>query len=657
MENINSDNREPKCLSCEKYQANPRLGHTKCSVHRDCCGEYLWEPNNCEHCMLLRENYASMTTEERNALLQDLKVMLARMRFNKKARKVDWEYRMIVASFFDTNCPSTATPASYSDENRDSPSDYTDNYNSDGNIKQAAKDQSDDAQERDDNIPDLEQAIDGLDKDTLVSLLRASLQKARGAQQSKDSKYQENKKSRRRKRHHSPDHSTSGSEWERPFQPRLVELVDPLDQPGASNQDNLDNFIDNNNGELYLYVKPYHTFPSSSTVTLNGVVTPIKWHHTRQAFSVSKRSHQEEIPYMSAYQAHDTILAFQNLQPSPIIKDNLNRRCYTRHFTESSGLAKALRILQEDTPTVTNRLFRRKKDEKGATPFSQDTFKPVSMANFETGWTLTGTNFMEWAKGAIINLENVANELDLDYIPVVPIKYLEAEKEARAKLTNHMSGMDMLEVLTQGISELPAAANFALAISRHFTPALKDYTLSWITAKHDIRKYVLQGQTTSAAMNLQKSNIWEPTLFGKSVVTEERNRNSQGIKLQDNIGLHPSFNHGILRFGRYTPPDNLGKSYISRRSRSYSKPSNKGYASSHKRHYTKRYGGDYDSYTNSDYRNNYDQSTQQTRRPQQNKAQQNKQPQQPQTKNNGNNKGKSKNYGKGKGRNFQNNRK
>ena len=653
MEQIDSNNKEPKCLACEKYQAKPRLGHTKCSWHRQCCGYYLWEPNNCEHCLQLRENYASMTSDERNVFLQDLRVMLARMHYNKKARNEDWEYRMIVASFFDTNCPSTDSPASYSDENRISPSDYTDNYNSDDNVP-AANDQSDNAQKRDDDIPDLEQAIDGLDKETLVSMLRASLQKARGAQQSKGSKYQVNRKGRKRERQYSPDHSTSGSEWERPFRPHVV---DPIDLPSASNQDNIDHFICNSNGELYLYVKPYHTFPTSSTVTLNGVVTPIKWHHNRHAFSVSKRTHQEEIPYMSGFLAHDTILAFQNLQPSPLIKDNLNRRSYTRHFTETSGLAKALRLLQEDTPTVTNRLFRRKKDDKGASPFSQDTFKPVSMANFETGWNLTGTNYMDWARAAIINLENVANEIDLDYIPVVPMKYLEAERDTRAKLSNHMSGMDMLEVLTQGISEMPAAANFATAISRHFTPALKDYTLAWITAKLDVRKYVLQGQTSTAAMNLQKSNLWEPTLFGKSVVTEEKNRNTPGIKLQDNIGLHSAYNHGVLRFGRYTPPDNLGKGYVSRRSRGHARPSNRAYASAHKRHYDRQYSGDYDSYTNSEYRNtSYDQSTQQTRRPQ-NKPQQNKQPQQPQAKNNRNNKGKSKNYGKGKGRNFQNNRK
>ena len=127
----------------------------------------------------------------------------------------------------------------------------------------------------------------------------------------KDSKYQENRKIRKRRRQHTPDHSTSGSEWERPFRPQIV---DPIELPGASNQDNIDHFICNHSGELFLYVKPYHTFPTSSTVTLKGVVTPIKWHHTRHAFSVSKRNHQDEISYMSAYQAHNTILAFQNIQ-------------------------------------------------------------------------------------------------------------------------------------------------------------------------------------------------------------------------------------------------------------------------------------------------------------------------------------------------------
>ena len=62
--------------------------------------------------MLLRENYASMTSEERNVLLKDLRAMLVRMHYNMKAQGVEWEYRMIVASFFDTNCPSTASFAS-----------------------------------------------------------------------------------------------------------------------------------------------------------------------------------------------------------------------------------------------------------------------------------------------------------------------------------------------------------------------------------------------------------------------------------------------------------------------------------------------------------------------------------------------------------------
>ena len=180
MENTNSNNKEPRCLSCEKYQTEPRLGHTNCSGHRKCNGKHLWEPNNCEHCLVLREQYNTMPREERNAFLQDLRVMLERMNFNNKARGIQWEYRMIVASFFETNCPSTATPASDSGENRESPSDYCDNYMSDGNNFQANDNEGDNVQGKNYDIPDLEQAINGLDRDTLLSMLQASLQKAGG---------------------------------------------------------------------------------------------------------------------------------------------------------------------------------------------------------------------------------------------------------------------------------------------------------------------------------------------------------------------------------------------------------------------------------------------------------------------------------------------
>merc|ERR1712240_817519 len=51
------------------------------------------------------------------------------------------------------------------------------------------------------------------------------------------------------------------------------------------------------------------------------------------------------------------------------------------------------------------------------------------MVNFETGWSLTGPKYMDWAKGSILSMEKVADDLDLvEYIPFVPTNYLDKER-------------------------------------------------------------------------------------------------------------------------------------------------------------------------------------------------------------------------------------
>ena len=194
-----------------------------------------------------------------------------------------------------------------------------------------------------------------------------------GAHQSGSIKHLGSENGAKRRRHPSSDYSTSNSGSEpqylgssTPYQ-QLIE--DHRDLPGPSCQENLDTFMDSNTGDLYLYVKSYHIFPTNSTVTLNGVVTPIKWHHSRQAFTVLRRNHQEEIPYMGVYHAHDTILAFQNIQPGAVVTGNMNRKCYPKHFNESSGIAKALCILEEDTPSVIGKMLRKNNEDKPINPF------------------------------------------------------------------------------------------------------------------------------------------------------------------------------------------------------------------------------------------------------------------------------------------------
>ena len=47
---------------------------------------------------------------------------------------------------------------------------------------------------------------------------------------------------------------------------------------------------------------------------------------------------------------------------------------------------------------------------------------------------------------------------------------------------NHITGMDMLEALTDKLTDQPGTASYTQAISRHLLAYLKDFTLDWVTA-------------------------------------------------------------------------------------------------------------------------------------------------------------------------------
>ena len=78
---------ERRCDSDLNYEHNSILGHFKCSAHRDCAGELGWNPENCASCLQFKEDYALMSTEERNNSLKSLKWILKRMQKNFSSKK------------------------------------------------------------------------------------------------------------------------------------------------------------------------------------------------------------------------------------------------------------------------------------------------------------------------------------------------------------------------------------------------------------------------------------------------------------------------------------------------------------------------------------------------------------------------------------------
>jgi len=145
----------------------PKLGHLHCSVHRECAGSSHWEPDNCTYCLESKEQYASMSTEERNGFFQELREMLKRMHQNFKAQGIDWEYRMIVSSFLETELTPTSTPSSESSNLGEITPAPTDEHSHINNVSEPS----------DINI---ENILANFDREQLLSIVNASLKKTGG---------------------------------------------------------------------------------------------------------------------------------------------------------------------------------------------------------------------------------------------------------------------------------------------------------------------------------------------------------------------------------------------------------------------------------------------------------------------------------------------
>ena len=95
-------------LFLQKYATDPIVGHFRCSGHRDCAGETHWEPDNCDVCLKLRENYSLMAKDERDTTLSELRRMLKRMCGNLSKEKQEWEFRSILNDFLEEEVPSAS---------------------------------------------------------------------------------------------------------------------------------------------------------------------------------------------------------------------------------------------------------------------------------------------------------------------------------------------------------------------------------------------------------------------------------------------------------------------------------------------------------------------------------------------------------------------
>ena len=89
-----------KCDNCVTTKANPQLGHNKCKMHRACTRDLLWEPEECDICILHKNNISKWTAERRKHAIKDFYDMLQETSSALSTAERTWTFEEIRESFF-----------------------------------------------------------------------------------------------------------------------------------------------------------------------------------------------------------------------------------------------------------------------------------------------------------------------------------------------------------------------------------------------------------------------------------------------------------------------------------------------------------------------------------------------------------------------------
>ena len=533
-----------KCSDCAITKANPQLGHNKCKTHRPCTGDLLWNPEECDICILQRNNISTWTSERRKQPIKQFFDMLQETASALSTAERTWTFEETLESFFsiqnteapegehsripDNNVSDNTPIAKQSDLATGDPTTNNLLLQMMGSIKELSGILSNMGKETTQKI--------GQNKPVKRRRRTPSPQADDDDSEESDNDYQRSRKKKRktinsrknerrsRKRVRSPSQSSQDSsdsnESDDTTDTDRVSVVSKssasVSRPRKKRKGGEDYF--NDGSTIYFYTRDHRVI--GNKVWFNDELRDVKWHKTKNAFTLMNTVSNNEMPYMSATQAHEALVSCFNVVQDPSEKPGLDRRSYRVHFDDNSELAKAIRLIQESAPEALHSLFTggSAETEKFWKTFSKPTLKTPSMVNFSSGWNFSGKSYLTWAKNDKLNPLEFSGRLDLNFVPFIPPFYLEEETRTRSILVDSISGLSMLDSLAKELKENLILHTAVEAISRHYLPQLCDNSLRWMFAKMDVRKIVLQGSQNPQAIALLKSNMWEPTIFESEMI-------------------------------------------------------------------------------------------------------------------------------------------
>ena len=459
---------------CPNYASRcDKIGHSNCPIHRLCSGTTQWEPEQCQQCIIFRDNLATLSPNLHKQALDHLKDMLSRMR---KYIGIDQN----IGNQWHFHEKRNAFLGDYREPQQDS----APNSPSNARREQAQDDQCDDA------IQDQLQQNQYVPVDYLAAAFRPMFQEL----------------SMQIAEAFRPTNATPGYSRSNTPTPSLA-VQQPTTRPP----------IFRDLGHLWFYLTHEHKIEGHK-LWLNNELVPFIRHPTKHEAVRTIEETEDDTPYMTAYQAFHTMLT--NFGAQKVASDKLGPRgrSFRLHLEEKSGLSQAIQILHTCTPDALHNLHTGDR-QKFYSSFTTAIFEAAASVHFISGWKFADeSDYLKFAKDDVIDLSKEARNLKLHrfQLYVIP-KLLNEEKITKRTFLSGISGLAMMDKNIAAATD-PSQQSSLAATARHFLALLKDLACKWIEAKYEVRLMALQFTDAPAADDLILSDVWCSSLFAPSAV-------------------------------------------------------------------------------------------------------------------------------------------
>lgn len=267
-----------------------------------------------------------------------------------------------------------------------------------------------------------------------------------------------------------------------------------------------------------------HNHVDVNKILWNSVIYSVKWHPTKRAFCIIPNVVQPtEFLYGDPTVGHQSTVGLFDVQHN--IKENpgQNRKCFDTKLNPSSGLSKYLQLMISSGSSILQGLYNG--DEAAASKaIPNSPFATVSMANFAMGWPFE-TTYIAWAKDINLSLTQAGSTLTMKEIPKVTTDFLNKERLTRSRLVDQFTSFKKLELLEEHFKHMPAVASAIRSIAQQFSLTLKELTITWMSAKMEVRKIIIQGEENLSSRRdnltsrqLLQSNMWDPNIFPQEII-------------------------------------------------------------------------------------------------------------------------------------------